>query len=75
MAQITTNELATALDTTPRTARKFLRSPDSGVEGVGKGSRYLIEKRDLRSLRTRFAKWDEARNAKVEDNAPADADA
>lgn len=68
MAQITTAELALELDATPRDTRKFLRSADSGIASVGKGSRYAIEKRDLRSLKTRFAKWDEARRAVKADN-------
>lgn len=69
MATMTTNDAALALETDPRTLRKFLRSDASGLESVGKGSRYAIEKRDLRSLRTRFAKWDEARKAPKADNS------
>lgn len=68
MATMTTADLATALDTTPRTLRKFLRDD---AKGVGKGSRYAIEKREVRSLAKRFAAWDEARNAKA--NSEGDA--
>jgi CO/xanthine dehydrogenase Mo-binding subunit len=61
-ATITTAELATELDTDPRTLRKFLRSEGSGV---GKGSRYALPgtKREINALAKKFAKWDEARNA------------
>ena len=69
-AQImTTAEVAADLETSTRTLRKFLRSDASGVEGVGKGSRYAIEKKQMRSLRTRFEKW-VAANAKATDDAP-----
>jgi hypothetical protein len=54
---LSTADLAAALDTTPRTLRKFLRSDASGIDGVGKGSRYSIEAKQVRSLRSRFAKW------------------
>lgn len=66
---MTTTELATALDTTPRDLRKFLRSADSGIEPVGKGSRYALpsSKREVTALNKRFTTWDEARKAaKVE---------
>ena len=67
-AQImTTAQVADALETTPRTLRKFLRSDASGVEGVGKGSRYAIEAKQIRSLRSRFAKWTAAQ---AKDDAP-----
>ena len=65
MATITTTELATELDTTPRTLRKFLRSDESGIEGVGKGARYSIERKQIRTLKSRFAKWSEAQAAKA----------
>src|SRR6478735_10189440 len=73
MIMQTTTELAIALDTTPRTLRKFLRSPDSGVESVGKGSRYALpsSKREASAMAKRFAAWDEARKATpVEADAP-----
>ena len=78
---LTTAELATALDTTPRTLRKFLRSAASGIDGVGKGSRYAIEAKQVRSLRSRFTKWEtaliEAKNARdaAADAPEGDADA
>lgn len=65
---MTTTDIATAFDTTPRTLRKFLRAEGMGV---GKGSRYALPstKRDLNSLNKRFTAWDEAR--KANDDAPA----
>lgn len=59
MATITTAELATALDTTPRELRKFLRSDDSGIEGVGKGKRYSLPgtKREVAALQKRYTAW------------------
>jgi predicted transcriptional regulator len=71
MAQITASELATELDTDARTVRKFLRA-DAKAQGnttPGKGSRYAIERREVRSLAKRFAAWDEARKAVTEDNS------
>lgn len=62
---MTTAEIAADLNTTPRTLRKFLRSADSGFDSVGKGSRYAIEKKHMRSLTKRFNDW-QAANAKPE---------
>ena len=55
----TTAEIATALQTTPRELRKFLRSTGSGV---GKGSRYALpaNKAELTRMGKNFAKWAEA---------------
>lgn len=73
---MTTTELAADFDTTPRELRKFLRSADSGIESVGKGSRYSLPKgkREVTALRKRFDAWGEARKAeKVEtDETPTD---
>lgn len=76
MATMTTAEIAAELDTTPRTLRKFLRA-DAKAQGVptpGKGARYAIEKREMRSLRKRFDAWQEsiaaAKAAKIGDDAP-----
>lgn len=65
----TTASLAEAFDTTPRTLRKFLRAEGMGV---GKGSRYSLpaSKREVNALNKKFAAWVEAREAKVEDDAP-----
>jgi hypothetical protein len=70
MAAMTTAEVASEFDTDARTLRKFLRSEAGKNSKVGKGARWSIEKRELRSLRTRFAKWDEARKATETDEAP-----
>lgn len=64
-ATITTAELAAELNTTPRELRKFLRSDASGVESVGKGSRYSLPSnaRSIAALAKKFSKWDEAQKA------------
>jgi len=66
MATITVTDLAEALNTDGRTTRKFLRAITPKEDQPGKGSRWLIEKREVRSLKSKFAKWDEARTAKAE---------
>jgi hypothetical protein len=69
---MTTAQIATAIDTTPRELRKFLRSEG---QGVGKGSRYALpsSKRELASLTKRFNAWTEAKNASTDDaQAPAE---
>ena len=78
---LNTTEVAEALETTPRELRKFLRSADGKNATVGKGARWSIEAREVRSLKTRFAKWtaakavaDEAPDAEVEVDAPAETD-
>lgn len=63
MATINISEFATIIEATPRDARKFLREVTPDDAQPGKGGRWAIEKRDLRSLRSKFAKWDDARNA------------
>jgi len=75
MATITVADLATDLNTDPRTARKFLRTITPRDEQPGKGSRWSIEKRQVASLRKKFASYladVEARRASRE-NAPEDA--
>lgn len=58
----TTADIAAALETTPRTLRKFLRSDASGIEAVGKGARYALPttKRDIAKLTKNFIAWSEA---------------
>jgi predicted transcriptional regulator len=75
MATITTTDLAAELETTPRTLRKFLRADAKvkGTETPGKGSRYAIEKREVRALAKRFADWTAAQ-AKTDDDTPAEGD-
>lgn len=73
MATITPKELALALDTDARTVRKFLRSTQGLDMKVGKGHRWAIEAKQVRSLKARFSKWVEATNATTDaDDAPAD---
>lgn len=73
MATLNTTELATEFETTPRELRKFLRSDaaDHETPTPGKGARYSIERREVRSLKKRFDAWTASRNA--DDDAP-DAD-
>lgn len=79
MAQFTTAEVAEKLDTTPRTLRKFLRADargrGQGDSLPGKGSRYMIEGKELKSLQSRFKKWTaaeaEARAARAQAAAEA----
>ena len=69
MATITVQDLALELDTDARTARKFLRSVTPKDDQPGKGSRWAIEKRDIRSLRSKFTKFTEAEAARREARA------
>lgn len=72
---LTTAQVADALDTTPRNLRKFLRSDASSVDSVGKGHRYAITASQVKSLRTRFNKWnaDQAPKADTTPETPTDA--
>lgn len=63
MATITPKEFAQKVDSDGRTVRKFLRSITPKDEQPGKGSRWAIENRQVRSLTTKFRKWDEERKA------------
>jgi predicted transcriptional regulator len=65
MATITATELAAEIGTTPREVRKFLRADAKAhdAQTPGKGSRYAIDRKQVRSLKARYAKWDEARKA------------
>jgi hypothetical protein len=65
---ITPAALALECETTPRTVRKFLRSDQGMGMKVGKGQRWAIEARQVRSLKAKFEKWN-ATNAPA-DNAP-----
>ena len=67
-----TTEFATELNTTPRNARKFLRSNAraAGDTIPGKGSRWNIEKKSMTSLKKQFAAW-----SKAQDEAKAKRDA
>lgn len=70
MAAITVSDLATELGTDARTARKFLRSVTPKDDQPGKGSRWSIEKKDLRGLKKKFTAFAEnQRPVKVGDTA------
>lgn len=74
---LTTTELASELETDGRTLRKFLRDTrGDGKAVVGKGARYSFEKREVRSLKSQFAKWSAAKAAekaaKATDSTPAE---
>lgn len=58
-------ELAEKFGTDPRTVRKFLRSDarENGLGTPGKGSRWEIEAKTVRSLQTRFNRWNDAKNS------------
>lgn len=58
--------LATELGTDARTARKFFRSPESGIAPVGKGARYTLEftPTQVKGLRTKFEAWTAAATAR-----------
>ena len=70
MAVLTASQLAEELNTDSRTVRKFLRSVTPKDDQPGKGSRWTIEKKNLRSLRTQFTKFQAAQAEK--DSTPAD---
>lgn len=74
MATITVSDLSTELGTDARTARKFLRSITPADAQPGKGGRWSIEKREVRSMKSKFSKWvaevDEKRASR---ETPADA--
>lgn len=59
MATFTAKEIAAKFETDARTLRKFLRSDAraQGTETPGKGHRYAIEARQVRSLQKRFNDW------------------
>ena len=57
LGAVATMQRAIELTTDARTARKFLRSVTPADEQPGKGSRWAIEKRDIRSLKSKFAKF------------------
>lgn len=67
MATINIAEFATIIDATPRDARKFLREVTDEENQPGKGGRWAIEKREVRSLKSKFAKWDDERKAPAND--------
>lgn len=69
---MTTNELATELETDGRTLRKFLRSVTPKDEQPGKGARWVLpgNVREVAKMRKQFDEWT-ARQ--VEEKAARDA--
>lgn len=75
MATMTVADLSTELGTDPRTARKFLRTVTPRDEQPGKGGRWSIERKSLRSLKKQFAEYEEriaarAASRDADDDAP-----
>jgi hypothetical protein len=64
---ISPKEFAVKVQSDPRTVRKFLRANarENGTETPGKGSRWEIDAKKVKSLSTKFRKWDEARTAEA----------
>ena len=71
MATINIQDLSTALEANPRTVRKFLRSVTPVEDQPGKGGRWQIEKRDVRSLTKKFTDFqnEHMRSVEVEPQA------
>lgn len=71
---ITPKELATRFETDARTIRKFLRKDAevNGTETPGKGSRWEIEAKQVRSLQKRFSAWVAETQAASEEPATED---
>jgi hypothetical protein len=69
MATITVTELATTLDAPAREVRKFLRSVTPDDAQPGKGGRWAIEKREVRSLTKKFAEFEAAKAIDTPDDA------
>lgn len=65
MAQITVKDFALEIDTDARTARKFLRAVTPREDHPGKGSRWAIEKKQIRSLKSKFTKWENEQKEKA----------
>lgn len=74
MATLTPKELADELQSDPRTVRKFLRDHYEQDAHPGKGSRWAIEKKELRSLRSQFSKWQEEKAARAAARAAEEAE-
>lgn len=77
-ATITTAELATELDTDPRTLRKFLRATTPKDSQPGKGARYSLkgDARSLASMKKKFITWqDEVAANRAAKDAEGDDDA
>ena len=73
---LTAKEIAQRFDTDPRTLRKFLRADAkaNSTETPGKGSRYAIEARQVKSLQRRFNAWIAQRNQNQANEAESPVD-
>lgn len=60
-----TRAVAEYLNTTPKTLRQFLRSPQSTFTAVGSSSRYEFTQRDLPTIQKRFSEWSAGRSPVV----------
>lgn len=60
MTTLTVSDLAADLNTDARTTRKFLRSITPAESQPGKGSRWVIEGKQMVSLRSKFRKFETA---------------
>lgn len=69
---LSTSDLATALDTAPKTLRQFLRSREVGV---GSGARYSFTDDQVDTLREEFNTWADARSSRKRRPAAAEIDA
>lgn len=74
MTTLTAKEFAARVNSDGRTVRKFLRADAkaNGTEAPGKGSRWTIEAKQVRSLTTRFNAWKAANEAKAAEKANED---
>lgn len=65
---LTPKEIAAEFGTSPKKARKFLRSDASGIADIapGKGGRWAIPANRVKTLQKRFDAWKQVES----DNAP-----
>lgn len=76
MTTLNISELSARLDTDPRTTRKFLRAITPIDAQPGKGSRWVIEAKQVVSLNSKFKKFTAANDqAKLDREAAKGADA
>jgi hypothetical protein len=66
----TPKDIALEWGTDAKTLRKFLRKDikDKGLESPGKGQRWAIDARSLKSLQKRFDAWNAAKAIKTDDS-------
>lgn len=56
-ATLAAKQVASLLNTDPKTLRQFFRSSASTTEAVGSGGRYEFYESDVDQIRTEFAEW------------------